>query len=128
MIRDDHGVLNLFNQTSAKNRRGNTEDEIVSGCGGIEVRLDDVAAYRIDSTGDHEQIVHAAVTRCAQRPIGVGQQFESRFAHRAGRRDEKGNRVGSAVQVRDRNLRISERARPASGRLRMAAGTFSVSV
>src|SRR5262249_35637801 len=104
-------VVDLFNQTSPKCRRGNPEDEIAGCRSGIEVRLVDIAACRVYPARDGEQVMDAAV------------RFESRFSHRPVQRDKEGDRVRGAIQRGNRDLRICRRTGAADRWLRVTADT-----
>ena len=75
LVRDDRRVLDLFHETSTKKRRGYAEDEIVGRRSGVEVRLGNTASYRVKSTGDREQIMHATVARITQSTVRIGKNL-----------------------------------------------------
>src|SRR5207237_2472374 len=106
-------------------RGWDAENYVVFGKLLDEVRLRKSATHGIRSAGDGIQILDAAIRRA------VGIPDEPCLAHRAAGGDERGNRIDSAIQVRERYLWVGNRvlrtgqarAAAADGRLGMAHRT-----
>ena len=60
-----------FDQARAKNRCGNSEDDVVELLHLFEVWLRHGAALGVLPPGDGEDIVNAAIRRLGQRSIGI---------------------------------------------------------
>src|SRR5579872_519628 len=80
LIVQQGGVVEVFDLARAKDRRGDSEDDVVVGCGGIEAGLPQAAGAGIGTAGDGEDGFHSAIGRvgigCA---IGVKEEGETNF-------------------------------------------------
>jgi hypothetical protein len=80
-------------------------------------------------SGNHEEVVHTAVRRVAERPVRIQREFEARLAHRAIRSYEGRKSILRSVEIVDEGFRVlSEfrkdlraRTRAANGGLRVTA-------
>ena len=113
---EDRGVLDGFNQAGSEHRCGNAENHVTWEAG--KVRLTNIAARSVHTTGDGEEIMDTAV---ANRVGGRVHKSESRLSHRSVQGNETRHRVGGAIPGCHPDLRIYERARSARRRLCVAA-------
>ena len=75
-------IGNALHQAQAEGRCWDAKDDIVAGEFRLEVGLLDVAARRIRTSGNDEEVVHAAI----RRSVWVADKAD--LAHRAVRGDE----------------------------------------
>src|SRR5262249_48348340 len=111
LVVDQQGrVVNVLNQSRAKGRRGNAEDDVVGLPGQGEAGLPQAASSGIGAAGDGEQVFDPAV-----RGIGVGvairvkEEGKRGFTHRSGGGDKTRYDILGAVRGGIRHLGIGSR-------------------
>jgi len=124
LVSKDGGVGYRFNKAGSKSRsrdsEGNVSIPALAGeriASGQEVKLRDVASGGVAPAGDDEQGVNVAVG-------GAITSLETRFAHRAIRRDKPGDNVLCPVERCDSDQGVLRRAGSAHVRLRVARKTL----
>ena len=118
LIGQDRAIENLLDQPGAKGWCGNPDDEVLVRALGRKVLLPDVAASGLRVPGDHEEGVDHAVAR----PVGMVP--EASFPDRAVPCDERWHDIARESECfRHAKQGVHRRARPADGRLGMAART-----
>ena len=124
-IGEDGRVGDRLNEPCAEERSRNAKNDVRIPALTREritcrqkVGLSDVATGGVTSAGNHKESVHSAVGG------SVGAPLKPRLADRPILRDEPRDGVLSAIQGGDCEQRISQRARAASTRLRVAGETL----
>src|SRR6185437_11472392 len=116
---EQRGFINVFHQSRAKCRSGDTENDIARGLRLGKTRLSKVAGARVRAACDGKQIFYSAIRIVGIRVAElVKEEGEAHFAHRPGGGDKRWNRVASAIGCRICHLRI----RPGTGSTRSRLG------
>jgi len=122
---DQRGVVEVFDETGAKDGSGDTKDNVVGLLGDGEAGLWQAATAGAGEAGDGEEIFDAAIGRIGvDAAIGIKEEGEAHFAGRTVGGEKRRVRVGRTAGDTGRNhgeFRVGIGARAANAGLRMAA-------